>query len=72
VLIKAQGMYSKGGVTIGNDVWIGTHAVILDGVTIGNGSVIAAGAVITKNVEPYSIMAGVPAKLIGHRKKNLK
>jgi acetyltransferase-like isoleucine patch superfamily enzyme len=68
--MSAQGMYSKGGVQIGDDVWIGTHAVILDGVKIGKGCVIAAGAVITKDVEPYSIMAGVPAKEIGRRAGN--
>lgn len=62
VLIRAQGMCSKGGVKIDDDVWIGTHGVILDGVKIGKGCVIAAGAVVTKDVEPYSIMAGVPAK----------
>jgi acetyltransferase-like isoleucine patch superfamily enzyme len=67
-LISAQGLSSKGGVKIENDVWIGTHAVILDGVEIGKGAVIAAGAVVTKNVKPYCVMAGVPAKQIGLRK----
>nr|WP_090706305.1 CatB-related O-acetyltransferase [Daejeonella rubra] len=52
---------------IGNDVWIGERAIILDGVIIGHGSVIAAGAVVTKDVEPYSIVGGVPAKLIRKR-----
>ncbi len=52
---------------IGNDVWIGAGAHILRGVTVGDGAVIAAGAVVTKNVEPYSIVAAVPAKTIGHR-----
>lgn len=52
---------------IGNDVWIGFRAVILDGVRIGDGAVIAAGAVVTKDVLPYSIMGGVPAKLIRKR-----
>ncbi len=54
-------------ITIENDVWIGASAIILAGVTIGVGSVIAAGAVVTKDVEPYSIMAGVPARLIKKR-----
>lgn len=54
-------------VKIGNDVWIGEKSIILDGVTIGNGSVIAAGAVVTKDVEPYSIVGGVPAKFIKKR-----
>ena len=49
------------GIKIGNDVWIGANATILDGVTIGEGSVIAAGAVVNHSVEPYSIVAGVPA-----------
>lgn len=52
---------------IGNDVWIGAHAVILRGVTIGDGAVIAAGAVVTKDVEPYSIVGGVPARHIKYR-----
>lgn len=65
--IRAQGMSTKGGIRIGDDVWIGTHAVILDGVKIGNGAVIAAGAVVTKDVEPYSVVAGVPAKQVGRR-----
>lgn len=62
-----QGMVSKGGIVIEDDVWIGAHCVILDGVTIGNGSVIAAGAVVTRNVEPFSIIAGVPANVIARR-----
>lgn len=52
---------------IGNDVWVGAGAQILRGVKIGDGAVIAAGAVVTKNVKPYSIVAGVPAKKIGQR-----
>ena len=52
---------------IGNDVWIGARAIILDGVNIGHGAVIAAGAVVTKNVPPYAIVGGVPAKIIRYR-----
>jgi len=52
---------------IGHDVWIGVRAIILDGVTIGTGAVIAAGAVVTKNVEPYNIVGGVPAKVLKTR-----
>lgn len=48
-------------VTIENDVWIGANAIIIDGVTIGNGAIVAANSVVTKNVEPYSIVAGIPA-----------
>lgn len=53
--------------TIGNDVWIGHGAFIKPGIKIGDGSVIAAGSVVTKDVEPYSIMGGNPAKLIKKR-----
>lgn len=54
-------------VVIEDDVWIGTGVIILKGVTIHTGSVIAAGSVVTKDVEPYSIVGGVPAKLIRKR-----
>lgn len=55
-------------IIIGNDVWIGTGAKILKGVTVGDGAVIAAGAVVKDNVEPYSIVGGIPAKKISERK----
>ena len=54
-------------VTIGNDVWIGQDVQILNGVTIGNGAILAAGAVVVNDVEPYSIVGGVPAKIIKKR-----
>lgn len=54
-------------VIIDNDVWIGCNTTILKGVTIGRGSIIAAGAVVTKNLPPYSVAGGVPAKLIRKR-----
>ncbi len=54
-------------VTIGNDVWIGHNAIIVGEVNIGNGAILAAGSVVTKNVEPYTIVAGVPAKPIKKR-----
>ena len=52
---------------IGSDVWIGAHAVILSGVTIGDGAIIAAGAVVKEDVLPYTIVGGVPAKVLGER-----
>ena len=55
------------GVEIGNDVWIGYGAVIMAGVKIGDGAVIGAAAVVTKDVEPYAIVAGVPAKFLRWR-----
>lgn len=61
--IDEQGV-STTPVTIEDDIWIGANAVILPGVTIGNHSVVAAGAVVTKNVPPHSLVAGVPAKII--------
>lgn len=54
-------------INIGSDVWVGTRAVILDGVKIGHGAVVAAGAVVTKDVPPYAIVAGIPAKIIKYR-----
>ena len=61
--IDEQGVSTKA-VTIEDDVWIGANAVILPGVTIGNHCVVAAGAVVTKDVPPHSLVAGVPAKVI--------
>lgn len=57
-------------VIIGNDVWIGRRAIIMPGVTIGDGVIIGAGAVVTKNVEPYMVAVGVPAKAIKSRLEN--
>ena len=54
-------------VVIGNDVWIGTRSMVLDGVTIGDGAIVAAGSVVTKDVLPYSVVGGVPARLIRMR-----
>lgn len=52
---------------VGNDVWIGQRAIVMQGITIGNGAVIGAGAVVTKDIPPYAIVAGVPAKIIRYR-----
>ena len=65
-LIKDQGLTFEG-IVVGYDVWIGTGVMVLDGVHIGDRAVIAAGSVVTKNVEPYAIVAGVPARRIGWR-----
>jgi len=52
---------------VGNDVWMGVGCIVLDGLTIGDGAVIAAGAVVTKDVPPYAIVGGVPARIIRYR-----
>lgn len=66
-----QGMTEIQAVVIGNDVWIGRRAMIMPGVKIGNGCVIGAGAVITKDIPPYSVAGGVPAKVIKSRLCNI-
>ena len=63
IRIDEQGVSTKP-VVIGNDIWVGANAIILPGVTIGDHSVIAAGAIVTKDVPPHSLVAGVPAKII--------
>lgn len=55
------------GVVIEDDVWVGTRAIILDGVTIGRGAIVAAGAVVTKSVPPYAVAGGVPARVLSYR-----
>ncbi|WP_370675164.1 DapH/DapD/GlmU-related protein [Pleomorphomonas sp. PLEO] len=64
--IHHQGLISTG-IEIGDDVWIGANAVIVDGVSVGRGAVIAAGAVVTRDVPPFAIVAGVPAKVVRQR-----
>lgn len=64
--IKHQGV-TKSKTIIGNDVWIGANVSIMAGVNIGDGSILAAGAVVTKDIEPFSIAGGVPAKVIKKR-----
>ena len=67
VLCEGDEAKGKGDIIIDDDVWIGYGATILSGVHIGQGAVIAAGTLVTKDVEPYSIVGGVPAKMIKHR-----
>ncbi|NCW12987.1 MAG: acyltransferase [Chitinophagia bacterium] len=69
ILMKDQGVVKKE-VIIEDDCWIASNSIILAGVTIGKGSVVAAGSVVTENVAPYSVVAGVPAKWIKSRKAN--
>jgi acetyltransferase-like isoleucine patch superfamily enzyme len=67
--IREQAITAKAPVTIHDEVWIGTGAVILSGVTIGEGAVVAAGSVVTKDVPAGAIVAGNPARLIKHRRE---
>ena len=64
---KTNNVFPYKKVSIGNDVWIGTRAMSLGGVVIGDGAVIAAGAIVTKDVPPYAIVAGIPARIIKYR-----
>lgn len=64
--IKAQGVRRRG-IVVEDDCWLGAGVIVLDGVTIGQGSVVAAGSVVTRDVAPYSIVAGVPARWIRRR-----
>lgn len=65
--IALQGLQSKGGIVVGDGAWIGANVTILDGVTIGNGSIVGAGSVVLKDIPPFSIAYGVPAKVKGKR-----
>lgn len=65
-IIKLQGSTSNG-IIIEDDVWCGANSTILDGVRIGHGAIVAAGAVVCKNVPPYTIVGGVPARIIKKR-----
>jgi acetyltransferase-like isoleucine patch superfamily enzyme len=71
VLTAARGMRghprSKGDVVIGHDVWIGREAMILSGVTIGDGAVVGARSVVARDIPPYAIVAGNPARVVRHR-----
>ena len=67
VPIREQGMKDVVPVIIEDDVWIGGRVIILPGVTIGKGSIIGAGAIVTKDIPPYCVAVGVPAKVVRHR-----
>lgn len=64
---RLKDVSSNGPIHIGNDVWIGAHCVILSGVTIGDGAVIAANSVVTKDIPPFAIAGGSPAKVLKYR-----
>lgn len=64
-MMEYSGVHKPG--IVGNDVWIGSRAIVMAGVEIGHGAVIAAGAIVTRDVEPYTIVAGVPAKPVRKR-----
>ena len=66
-LIIGPEAFSKGNIIVDDDVWIGFRSTIMSGVHIGQGAVVAAGAVVTKDVPPYAIIGGVPAKIIKYR-----
>ncbi len=65
--IAQQGLDLKGGIRIGDNVWLGARVTVLDGVTVGRDAIVGAGAVVTKDVPDYAIVAGVPARVVGHR-----
>lgn len=66
MIVDGQRRPSTAPVTLGDRVWVGTNALILKGVTIGDGAVIAAGAVVTRDVPAHAVVAGSPAKVVGH------
>lgn len=67
-----RSLSSGGSVTIGDRAWISSNTIILPGISVGKGAVLAAGAVATKDLEEYGVYAGIPAKKIAERKKNLQ
>ncbi|QOV89434.1 acyltransferase [Humisphaera borealis] len=67
--MRSAGALSRGPIVIEDDVWIGANVTITDGVRIGQGAVVGANAVVTRDVDPFDIVAGVPARVIGNRKQ---
>ena len=64
---KEHEFLKKTRICIGNDVWVGSRAILMRGIHIGDGAVIGAGAVVTKDVPPYAIVGGIPAKIVAYR-----
>lgn len=62
-----QGLDARGGVTIEDDVWVGSHTLVKDGVTIGRGSIIGAFSLVNRDIPPYSVAYGCPARVRKHR-----
>ncbi len=69
--MREQGTRRKG-IIIEDDVWLGANCCVLDGVTVGRGAVVGAGAVVTKDVPPFAIVGGVPARIIRMRTEGLQ
>lgn len=69
--MRGQGATPKEKVTIGDDVWIGARVIILPGVTIGKGVILAAGAVVTKDIPDYAVVGGIPGKIIKFRNNKI-
>lgn len=67
VIDRSKYNIKKPDTVIGNDVWIGSNSIIMAGVDVGDGAVIGAGAIVTRSVEPFTIVAGSPAKVVGRR-----
>lgn len=71
ILIRLSGSVECRPIIVENNVWIGARCIILPGVTIGEGAIIAAGSIVTKNINSYSIVGGSPAKIIKNRRNDL-
>ncbi len=64
--VREQGIVARG-IRIGDGAWIGAGAIVLDGVTVGEGAVVGAGAVVTRDIPPYAVAVGVPARVVRQR-----
>lgn len=69
IAIMDQGLYSRGPIRIGAGAWLGAGVIVLDGVTIGEGCIIGAGSVVTKDIPPFSVALGTPARVVSTRKR---